>query len=41
MDDEYISGDNKHYVVIRVDKKKEAYTRLKEKLPFLSQHPAV
>ncbi|HHU48928.1 MAG: stage II sporulation protein P [Caldicoprobacterales bacterium] len=28
VDDEYISGDNKHYVVIRVDKKKkEAYTR--------------
>lgn len=27
-DDEYISGDNKHYIVTRVDKKKrEAYTR--------------
>ena len=29
VDDEYISGDNKHYIVTRVDKKKrEASTRL-------------
>mgnify|MGYP000866484537 CR=1 FL=1 len=29
VDDEYVSGDNKHYIVIRVDKEKRtAYTRL-------------
>jgi hypothetical protein len=32
VDDEYVSGDNKHYIVTRVDRqKREAYTRLEGK----------
>jgi stage II sporulation protein P len=41
VDDEYISGDNKHYIVTRVDtKKREAYTRLEGEitLPTVSQN---
>lgn len=44
VDDEYISGDNKHYIVTKVDKKKrEAYTRLAGEitLPTIAMEHAI
>ena len=42
VDDEYVSGDNKHYIVTRVDRqKREAYTRLEGEitLPAAGKKP--
>ncbi|MDD2504000.1 MAG: hypothetical protein PHG58_09195, partial [Clostridia bacterium] len=44
VDDEYISGDNKHYIVTKVDRKKrEAHTRLigEITLPAVSQDDSI
>ncbi|HHT64735.1 MAG TPA: stage II sporulation protein P [Clostridiales bacterium] len=44
VDDEYVSGDNKHYIVTRVDRqKREAYTRLEGEitLPAAGKNHAI